>query len=142
MRRLLGNKRGQVRVIEAFFAAVLMLSSLTLIPVVQKFSSASDGALSSSALNLLSSMDGDGHLGALLDQRNWSAVQSCLEALVSPAVWFNLTVYDENMVPLNGVPICNGGSVSDHIEAADYLCASAGGTYAVYIVRLQLAGLN
>ena len=142
MRRFLGNKRGQIRVIEAFFAAVLMLSSLALIPVVQKSSAGSNGVLSSTALNVLASLDSDGHLADLVDQRNWTVLQNCIEAFVSPAVWFNLTVYDENMTPVNNMAICSGSAISDHIEAADYLCASKSGTYAVYNVRLQLAGLD
>ncbi|XES78450.1 MAG: hypothetical protein ACBZ72_06140 [Candidatus Bathyarchaeia archaeon] len=139
-RGFFGDKRGQIRVIEAFFAAVLLLSSLTLIPTVQRLSSEPNGsATSSSALNLLSSLDCDGNLGLLLDQRNWSAVQSCFEAVVSPTVWFNLSVFDPDMVPLNGVAICIGGAVSDHVEAADYLCASVGGgTYAVYVFGYSL----
>jgi len=142
MRRLIQNKRGQVRVIEAFFAALLMLSSLTLIPTVQHFSQGSDSALSSRARNLLVSLDSNGHLAELIDQRNWTALQCSVEALVSPAVWFNMTVYDENNLQSNNMLICSGSAISDHIEVADYLCASASGTYAVYTVRLQLAGLD
>ncbi len=142
MRRLLGNKRGQIRVIEAFFAAILMLSSLTLIPTVQKFSSGSNSILSSTALNILDSLDSDGHLATLVDQRNWTVLQSCVDALVPPAIWFNLTIYDENMTLINNMPICNGGAIGNHIEVADYLCASSSGTYAIYNVRLQLAGLD
>jgi hypothetical protein len=142
MRKFRHNKRGQIRVIEAFFAAILMLSSLTLIPTVQKISSNSNSLLSSKALNMLSSLDNDGHLGTLIDQRNWTALQSCVEALVSPAVWFNLTVFDENYSPINDMPICSGGAMSDHIEVAEYLCASIDGTYSIYDIRLQLAGLD
>ena len=138
----MGNKRGQIRVIEAFFAAVLILSSLALIPVLPKSSAGSNGVLSATALNVLASLDSDGHLADLVDQRNWTVLQNCIEAFVPPAVWFNLTVYDENMTPINNVSICSGSAISDHIEAADYLCASKRGTYAVYNVRLQLAGLD
>ena len=138
----MGNKRGQIRVIEAFFATVLIFSSLALIPVMQKSSSDSNGVLSSTALNALASLDSDGHLADLVDQRNWTVLQNCIEALVPPAVWFNLTVYDENVSIVNSVPICSGSAISDQIEAADYLCVSKSGTYAVYNVRLQLAGLD
>jgi hypothetical protein len=140
MRSLRRNRRGQVRVIEAFFASVLMLSVLSMIPMLQHLASGSDGVGSSTALRVLSNLDGDGHLARLIDQRNWSALQSCVKALVSPAMWFNLTVFDENMTQVNSAPICNGGPISDRIEAADYICASTGRTYAVYDVRLQLSG--
>ncbi len=142
MKRLRQNKRGQIRVIEAFFAAILMLSSLTLIPTVQRFSSGSNSVLSSMASNTLASLDSDGHLASLVDQRNWTAIECCIRIFVPPAVWFNVTVYDENMTPLNDRLICSGGVISDHVEASDYLCPSANGTYTIYTVRLQLAGLD
>ena len=138
----LTNKRGQIRVIEAFFAAVLMLSSLALIPAVQKVTSDSNSVLASTAFNVLASLDSNGHLASLVDAGNWSAIGSCVEALVPPAVWFNVTVFGEDMAPLNSVPICNGGAIGNHIEAADYLCVSVSGDYAIYTVRLQLGGLN
>jgi hypothetical protein len=119
-----------------------MLSSLALIPVLPKSSAGSNGVLSATALNVLATLDSNGHLADLVDQRNWTVLQNCIEAFIPPAVWFNLTVYDENMTPVNNVAICSGSAISDHIEAADYLCASKGGTYAVYNVRLQLAGLD
>jgi hypothetical protein len=57
-------------------------------------------------------------------------------------VWFNLTVFDENMTPINDIPITSGSAVNDKIVAVDYVCASTGSSYAVYIVRLQLAEVD
>jgi hypothetical protein len=56
-------------------------------------------------------------------------------------VWFNVTVFDENMAPINDIPITSGSAVNEKIVAVDYVCASTGSSYAVYIVRLQLAGV-
>ena len=142
MKRLLRNKRGQIRVIEAFFASILLLSSLTLIPAVQRHTSGSNSALSSWALNVITSLDTDGHLATLVDQQNWTALRSCIESVVPPAVWFNVTVLDENMTCINTVPICSGSTISDHIDAVDYLCPSTNGNYIIYTIRLQLAGLD
>jgi hypothetical protein len=136
------NRRGQVRVIEAFFASVLLLSSLALIPAVQRHTSDPNTMLSSRALNVLASLDADGNLARLVDQRNWTALKSCLESALPAAVWFNITVFDENLTCLNGVLICSGGAISDHVDAVDYLCPSTSGNYAVYMLRLQLAGLD
>ncbi len=140
--RLFSNRRGQIRVIEAFFAAVLMLSSLSLIPIVTNHQSSSDNVLSTRALNLMVSLDSDGHLAELVDARDWGALQSCLASVVAPAVWFNLTVLDENLTPLNSVLISSGGAVSDTISAAEYVCVSMTGTLQIYTLRLQLAGLD
>jgi hypothetical protein len=57
-------------------------------------------------------------------------------------VWFNLTVFDENMNRVNDVPVTSGSAVNDRIAAVDYVCAGTGGNYAVYIVRLQLAEVD
>jgi hypothetical protein len=54
-------------------------------------------------------------------------------------VWFNLTVFDENMTRINDMPICSGSAVSDRIVAVDYVCAGTSSNYVVYILRLQLA---
>jgi hypothetical protein len=131
-----------VRVIEAFFASMLLLSTLTMIPAVQKNTSGSNNVLSSMAFNALATLDNNGHLAEIVNQNNWTNLQSCIEMVLSPALWFNLTVYDENMTPVNTTPICSGSSIGNHIEAADYLCASMNPQYTVYIIRLQLAGLN
>ncbi len=140
--RLLKNNKGQIRVIEAFFASVLLLSSLTLIPAIQRNSNNSTGTLSSTALDVLMNLDDKGNLANLVDDRNWTQLESCIQSYVPLTVWFNLTVFNENMEQLNDVPISSGSAVSENIEAADYVCASMNRNYAVYIVRLQLAAVD
>ena len=136
--RLLRDKRGVARVIEAFLASVLLMSVLTLIPAQTTLKDPS-GNLASTAQNILVSLDSNGHLAALVDGRNWTALKDCVESSVPLTVWFNLTVFDENMNALNDFPICNAGAVSDKVVSADYLCASQNGNYTIYILRLQLA---
>jgi hypothetical protein len=143
--KLLKNRKGQIRVIEAFFASVLILSSLSLIPLSQKFDSRVDGqanVLSSVAYRTLVSLDAEGQLAELVANRNWSALKGLLQSCFSPAVWFNVTVFDQNLVCLNDVFICNGGLVADRVYSADYICARANASYAVYLIRLQLAVVN
>ena len=140
--RLLKDKKGQIRTIEAFFASILLLSSLTLIPAVQQHSSDSTEALSSTAHNILMSLDSDGHLASLIGNESWGTLKSCVQSSLSPMVWFNVTVFDENMAPLNDMPITSGSPVNDQMVSVDYVCASSSSDYAVYIVRLQLAGVD
>jgi hypothetical protein len=140
--RLLKDNKGQIRIIEAFFASILLLSSLTLIPVVQKNSSDSTEILSSTAHNILMSLDSNGHLASLISNESWINLKSCIQSSLSPMVWFNLTVFDENMTPINDIPITSGSPVNDRIVAVDYVCASTSSNYAVYIIRLQLAGVD
>ena len=142
MRRFLSNKRGQIRVIEAFFAAVLMISSITIIPAIQSYSSTFEGTLSSTALNVLTSIDNNGRLAELINQSNWTTIQDLVESCISPALWFNITIFNEQMEPLNDILISSGSAIGNHIEVANYVCASTNMTYTVYTVRLQLGGLN
>ena len=142
MRRLLSNKRGQIRVIEAFFASLLMLSSLAIIPAIQDNTVDSEGVLSSEAFNVLESLDSGGQLGNLTDQRNWTAMKNLLKSAISPALWFNLTIFDENGEILNDIMVSSGSAIGNHIETADYICAGTNATYTVYRMRLQLGGLN
>ncbi|MFB3890223.1 MAG: hypothetical protein ACE14S_12095 [Candidatus Bathyarchaeia archaeon] len=142
--RLLRDKKGQIRTIEAFFAAVLLLSSLTIIPAVQRTpnDTAASGTLSPMASNVLASLDSNGRLGDLIDNSDWMTLRSSIQACVPPTVWFNVSVFDENMTILNTELICNGGTVNDKVEVAEYVCASTSANYAVYIVRLQFAAVD
>jgi hypothetical protein len=141
--RLLKDKRGQLRTIEAFFASVLLLSSLTLIPLVQKSASGDvPDMLSATALNVLTSLDRNGHLSQLVESGNWTALKDSVQSCLPVAVWFNLTVFDQDMNAMNDFPVCRGGGVSDRISVANYVCASTSGNYAVYIIRLQLAAVD
>lgn len=138
--RLLKNKKGQIRVIEAFFASVLLLSILTLIPIMQKHDSGSSNALSLTPMDVLAGLDSNGHLANLSDSRNWTALKNSVQSCIPLTVWFNITIFDENMTRLNDEPICSGSAVSDTIESADYVCPSINANYVVYVIRLQLAG--
>jgi len=140
--RLLKDNKGQIRIIEAFFASILLLSSLTLIPMVQEQSSDSSEILSSTAHNILMSLDSNGQLASLISDESWINLKSCIQSSLSPMVWFNLTVFDHNMTRVNDIPITSGTAVNDRIVAVDYICASTGSNYAVYIIRLQLAGVD
>jgi hypothetical protein len=137
--RLLKNNKGQIRTIEAFFASILLLASLTLIPAAQNTPDDSSRMLSSTAQNVLLSLDSNGHLAELIGSRSWSELKNSIQSAVSPAMWFNLTVFDENMISINDTPICSGSAVSDNIGSTDYVCAATSNNYAIYIVRLQLA---
>jgi hypothetical protein len=136
--RLLGDNKGQVRVIEAFFAAVLLMSCLTLVPA-QPNLKYSTQSLASTAQNVLLSLDSDGHLTTLIDKHDWAGLKSSVESALPLTVWFNLTVFDKDMHVLNDFPICNAGAVSDKIASVDYICVSQSSNYAIYTVRLQLS---
>jgi len=139
--RLINNKKGQVRVIEAFFASLLLLSCLTLIPT-QTSQKSLNHALSWKAENVLLTLDSDGHLASLVDNHDWTALAAGIESALPLTTWFNLTIYDKNHNILNGYPISNGGAINNKIVSVDYVCASQSSTFAIYILQLQLAVLD
>jgi hypothetical protein len=57
-------------------------------------------------------------------------------------MWFNLTVFDENMTCLNDVPICSGSPVSENTASVDCVIASLNSDFSVYILRLQVGRLG
>lgn len=136
--RLRRDKRGQVRIIEAFFATILIMSTLALIPATTSVKDPT-GSLFSEAQNALLSLDSNGHLAVLIDNQNWIALKNSLESALPLTVWFNLTVFDQHMNIINSFPISNAGAVSDKIISINYVSASQNSTYAIYILRLQLS---
>jgi hypothetical protein len=140
--RLLKNRRGQIRVIEALFASLLMLSSLALIPIAQKPQNESLDGLSSMANQVVASLESNGQLSTFVDARNWTAIRSYVQSLIPLSIWFNLTVFNEDLTILNELPISSGSPVSDNIASAECVIASMNANYAVYVVRLQLAAVE
>jgi hypothetical protein len=139
--RLLKNKKGQVRVIEAFFASMLILSCLALIPT-QASPKTSALNLAWKAQNVLLTLDSNGHLANLVDNHDWTKLGKSIESSLPLTTWFNLTVYDKKLNVLNDFSISNGGSVSDRIVSVDYVCASRNSTFEIYILQLQLSVMD
>jgi hypothetical protein len=142
MRRLLHDKRGQVRVIEAFLASMLILACLSFVPSQSTGTQRSSINLDSTAQNVLLSLDGNGQLGRYIDSRDWASLSSSLQSALPLTVWYNLTVYDPSGACLNSYPISNGGAVSNQVSSVTYICASPSSNYTVYVLQLQLAVLD
>ncbi len=139
--RLLSNKKGQVRVIEAFFASMLIMSCLALIPA-QVTPKSSAVNLAWKAQNVLLTLDSDGQLASLVDNHDWAKLGKCIESALPLTTWFNLTIYDKNQNILNDFPISNSGPINDKISSVDYVCISQKSTFSIYILQLQLAVMD
>jgi hypothetical protein len=139
--RLITNKKGQVRVIEAFFASMLILSCLALIPAQTAPKNPSVN-LNWKAQNILTALDSQGQLARLVDAHDWTKLGACIESALPLTTWFNLTVYDQNQKALNDYPISNGGSMSNTVTSYDYICVSQNSTLSIYILQLQLAVMD
>jgi hypothetical protein len=140
--RLLRDNKGQIRIIEAFFASLLILSTIALIPSQPSAIDSSNGALQTKGQDALTTLDRNGYLSTLIENENWAALRKCLISSLSPAIWFNLTVFDENMNTVNNIPISTGSPISEKIVSIEYVCAGIGRCYTVYLVRLQLSSVT
>ena len=135
--KLLKNNRGVARIIEAFLATLLLIGCIAIIPIYSAKTQPHD--FSSFAVVTLISLDNNGELAVLIDAEDWGALKSCVSAAIPLTLWYNLTVFDENMNPLNPFPLSSSGSVSDNIGSVDYLSVSPSSTFTVYLLRLQLS---
>jgi len=137
--KFISNKKGQVRIIEAFLASILLLSALAFVPsdTEQKYSNYS--VLRSTALQILTTLDNDGSLSKLIENQSWTALRKCVQSSLPPSVWFNLTVFDENMESLNDVQISCGGPTSEEIVSVEYVCASSSNNFRIYYVCIQMS---
>jgi len=91
---MLKDKRGQIRVLEAFLATAVVFSALLLTrPIYVAFDNQDDqDALYALGLNVLVQLDREGELGRLINQRNWTEISSRLSIMLPMGVSYNFTV--------------------------------------------------
>ncbi|PVX27068.1 MAG: hypothetical protein CW716_04155, partial [Candidatus Bathyarchaeum sp.] len=94
---LIKNKKGQIRTIEAFFASLLILSTIALIPSQDGAEQTNYTTLYSAATQTLVALDSNGRLSNLIQDSNWTSLRNTVQSLLPVSLWFNLTVYDTNM---------------------------------------------
>ena len=132
-------RKGQIRILEAFFAALLIFSSLFLISAPSTTNNDESNSLYTVGINALLQLDSDGSLSKLIENKDWDALRDILRQTLPSGIWFNLTILDGQGNQLNDVVISNGGQVSDTIVSVEYLCAASNPSYSIYILHLQLA---
>ncbi len=132
--------KGQIRVIEAFFAVLVIFSAFTVsanLTVTQNRAGRDD--LASVGLQALMKLDSSGSLGTYVTERNWTGIREALNILLPPGICFNMTVYDEQMHQMNDAAITNGAFSSQRIEFVEYVGASQNSVFHSYIIHLNLA---
>jgi len=134
------DQRGQIRIIEAFLAIAVIFSVL-LISVT--FPSSPNLERQKSLANLgtqaLIKLDTNGTLGNLIMQENWTTIKQALDILLPTGASFNLTVYDENMQPINSQTIQNSNLLGREAVSVQYICATQNLYVKFFVLRLQLA---
>ncbi|MCD6445800.1 hypothetical protein J7L49_03335 [Candidatus Bathyarchaeota archaeon] len=132
-----GENEGQIRIIEAFLASLIIFSSLIVsanLTVTQN--QPENNYLESNGLQALIKLDSDGTLGRYIDERNWTAIRDSLNLVLPAGTSFNLTIYNEKG-QLIGV-VSNGGLNSENLVSIEYFCASQSSIFHCYILHLKL----
>jgi len=134
------DQRGQVRIIEAFLSIAVIFSAV-LISV--SFPSSPDLTKQRSLANLgtqaLIELDVNGTAGNWIMQENWTAIKQSLDVLLPIGVSFNLTIYDEDLHPINNQTIQNSDLLGRETISVQHACASQNPDVKFFILRLQLA---
>ena len=134
------NQRGQIRIIEAFLAVLIIFSSIAIsasLTAGHKNMESSD--LASVGLQALIKLDSDGSLGAYIDSGNWSGLRETLSLILPEGVSFNLTVYDGKMRQVNTEAVANGNPNGQEVASIKYVCVSQNPNFKYYVVQLRLA---
>ena len=134
------QNRGQLRIIEAFLAVLIIFSSFAIsanLTVTQNTTNHDD--LPSIGLQALMKLDSDGSLGEYIEDGDWAALRDALNLVLPTGIAFNLTVHNGQMQQVNTDVISNGGFSSQDITFVEYVCASQGIDFHCYIIYLYLA---
>lgn len=133
------QNKGQIRIIEAFLAALIIFSSFAVsanLTVTQNKTKRNNLALI--GLQTLIKLDSGGSLSRYIDDGSWTALQHALNLALPAGVSFNLTVYDEQMQQVNTAVISNGAFSSQDVAFVEYVCASRSLIFHCYIIHLYL----
>lgn len=135
------DNRGQIRIIEAFLAIAVIFAVLTIstVPFPSSPDLAKQESLASLGMQVLIKLDANGMLGKLIAQENWTALKQALDTSLPIGVSFNLTIYDENLNPINSQVIQNTNLLGRETVSVQYVCASQSQSVQFFILRLQVA---
>ena len=143
--RLAFDRRGQMRVIEALMASLLIVFAVVFVdlfavtPVSPKYES---GELEKIGFNVLHDLDEQELLGRFIGNSEWVNMTSALAASLPTDVYFNLTVYDMAGAVVNSVPIGYGTSRvfsnSTYVASVTYVVPGYQMLYRPRVLVLQI----
>lgn len=134
------QNKGQIRIIEAFLAVLIVFSSFAVfasLTATRNITKHDD--LTTVGLQALLKLDSDGTLGKFIDDGNWSLLRDILNLVLPAGLSFNLTVYDDQMQQVNTDTISNGAFNSQDIAFVEYVCVSQNPVFHCYKIHLCLA---
>jgi len=134
------DNKGQIRIIEAFLAISVMFSVLVLnVPMSSTPDLERQGTLKKLGTQVLIKLDNNGTLGKLIESGNWTALRQAMNLFLPACVFYNLTVYDENMQRVNAQEVSNSNQEGSEAIVIQYLCATQSSDTHFYTIKLQLA---
>lgn len=134
------NQKGQIRMIEAFLSIAVIFSAMLIsVTFPSPPNLSKQKQLASLGTQALVNLDSNGALGNFIVQGNWTAIRQALDALLPVGISFNLTVYDEDLSPINNQTIQNTGLLGRETISVQYVCATQAQNMQFFLLRLQLA---
>jgi hypothetical protein len=130
---------GQIRVIEAFLAVLIIFSAFAVTANLTPSQNASrNSELASVGLQVLTKLDSDSTLGMFIEEGNWTGLAKALAIALPLGVVFNVTVLNDQMQHVNTELVSNGGFASEDIAFIEYVCCGGGQVFQCYVVYLWL----
>ena len=143
--RKTGNKRGQMRIIEALLASFVILFAITftgIFAITPSSSTYETGELEKVGYNVLHDLDEKNLLPRFICNQEWPNLTAALMVTLPTDVYYNLTIYDLNGNIINPVPIKYGSaqvfSESTHVASVTYIIPGYQADYEPKILVLQL----
>ena len=130
---------GQIRIIEAILALLIVFSAFTISSDLTATESTSKhNELASIGLQCLAAMDSTGSLTRDIDAGNWTKLQDAVAVALPSGFIFNLSVMDENLRQINSGEMSNGGLGNLEVTCVEYICVSRNSSLKFYVLRLCL----
>ena len=134
------NNKGQMKTVEAFLSVLLLFSTFTITTQILPPSDESKhNSLETLGLQTLLTVDNDGQLSKLIDERNWTTIAHILNIALPIGISYNLTIYNNTHHSINDVLISNGFILDGNIASIRYPCVSPNSQPNYYIIRFQIA---
>jgi hypothetical protein len=137
------DQRGQIRIIEVFFAIAIVSSALLSMRQIQHVSSrpVHDDDLYVRGINVLLALQRDGGLSEIVRQRNWATLTTQLTLLLPLAISYQVSVYDDHGSVVNKIPLSRGSIQANNVVAIRYLLTEPE-TAQFYTIQLTLAWMT
>ncbi len=144
-REIAKNSKGQMRVIEAIMASIIVISAVAFLyvfAVVPSSQTYEAGELEKIGHNILHDIDEQGLLTRFVYNGEWANLTAALIVSVPNDVYFNLTICDTNGNSI-GHPLIQYGnsqafSSSKAVASVTYIVSGFQGSYDPRILVLQL----